>query len=147
MPVYDRFMAARSESMPAGYLIPGKMTQVVALLRRHGIGVDHTTRPWRARVLIFTPDSVHSDSLFEGHKPVQVQGRWASESIDTLIPAGDFLVRTDQALGPLAAYLLEPASEDGVVTWNLLDRDLRVGLPYPIVRIESPPLVPLTAIP
>jgi hypothetical protein len=147
MPVYDRFVAGRNESMPAGYLIPGKMTHVVALLRRHGIGVDHTSRPWRARIRIFTPDSVRSDSLFEGHKPVQVQGAWASESIDTLISAGDYLVKTDQALGRLAAYLLEPASEDGVVTWNLLDRDLRAGLPYPIVRIESPPLVPLTAVP
>jgi hypothetical protein len=43
-------------------------------------------------------------------------------------------VRTAQPHGVLAAYLLEPASEDGVVTWNLLDAGLAAGRPYPILR-------------
>jgi hypothetical protein len=43
-------------------------------------------------------------------------------------------VRTAQTLGLLAAYLLEPASEDGVVTWSLLDAGLSAGRPYPILR-------------
>ncbi len=46
-------------------------------------------------------------------------------------PAGSYLVRTDQPLGTLASYLLEPASEDGVVTWNLVDRLLTLRAPYP----------------
>jgi len=41
---------------------------------------------------------------------------------------------TMQPLGVLAAYLLEPASEDGVATWNLLDDALSAGRPYPILR-------------
>ena len=40
--------------------------------------------------------------------------------------------------GVLAAYLLEPASEDGLVTWNLLDRELQAHAEYPIVRVRSP---------
>jgi hypothetical protein len=35
--------------------------------------------------------------------------------------------------------LLEPASEDGVVTWNLLDRELAPATPYPIVRASPAP--------
>jgi hypothetical protein len=38
----------------------------------------------------------------------------------------------------LAAYLLEPASEDGLVTWNFFDRELQPQLEYPIVRVRSP---------
>jgi len=38
----------------------------------------------------------------------------------------------------LAAYLLEPASEDGVVTWNLVDARLAAGRPYPILRSRRP---------
>ena len=41
---------------------------------------------------------------------------------------------TAQPLGILAAYLLEPASEDGVVTWNLLDTELATGRAHPILR-------------
>jgi hypothetical protein len=44
------------------------------------------------------------------------------------------VVPTHQPLGVLAAYLLEPASEDGVVTWNLLDAELDAGRSYPILR-------------
>jgi hypothetical protein len=55
----------------------------------------------------------------------------------TVVP-GWFLVRTEQPLGLLAAYLLEPASEDGLATWNLLDRELQPHQTYPIVRVRAP---------
>ena len=70
--------------------------------------------------------------LFEGHRPVRLEGRWSEGKGSA--PAGWYLVRTGQPLGVLAAYLLEPASEDGVATWNLLDAGLAVGRPYPILR-------------
>jgi hypothetical protein len=47
-------------------------------------------------------------------------------------------VSTDQRLGVLAAYLLEPGSEDGFVAWNFLDRDLRRGGEAPILRVRRP---------
>ncbi|MHB8095905.1 MAG: hypothetical protein ACYDH0_13315, partial [Candidatus Aminicenantales bacterium] len=33
-------------------------------------------------------------------------------------------VRTAQPLGSLAAYLLEPESDDGLFVWNFFDRDV-----------------------
>jgi hypothetical protein len=82
-------------------------------------------------------DSLSVDSLFEGHRSARIQGQWRREPLDSAITAGWFRVSTDQPLGTLAAYLLEPASEDGVVTWNLLDRELKTGLPYPILRVRQ----------
>jgi hypothetical protein len=32
---------------------------------------------------------------------------------------------------------LEPESEDGFATWNLLDRDLRPGARFPVLRLLS----------
>jgi hypothetical protein len=52
-------------------------------------------------------------------------------------------VSTDQRLGVFAAYLLEPGSEDGYATWNLLDRDLRKGQEVPILRVSRAPGVSL----
>ena len=43
-----------------------------------------------------------------------------------------------EPLGLLAAYLLEPASEDGIVAWNLLDRELAPHATYPILRARAP---------
>ena len=87
------------------------------------------------------------DSLFEGHRSVQIEGRWRNEPLDSAITAGWFRVTTDQPLGTLAAYLLEPASEDGVVTWNLLDRELQPGQPYPILRTRQPLSGPTVLVP
>jgi hypothetical protein len=109
----------------------------VDLLRRQGIAVDVTTRPLRLPVRVFTVSALVVDSLFEGHSPVRAEGQWLSEPVDSNLAAGWHLVNTDQPLGTLAAYLLEPASEDGVVTWNLLDRELHAGSAYPILRVNA----------
>jgi len=147
MPVFDRFVAARREAMPAGYLIPPRLKDVVALLRRQAVMVEVVTQPWRTAVETFAVDTLAVGPLFEGHRTVQAEGHWTSESIDTTMVTGWYLVRTDQPLGTLAAYLLEPASEDGIVTWNLLDRELQPKAGYPLLRLRIAPRVPAIAVP
>ena len=39
-----------------------------------------------------------------------------------------------QPLARLAFYLLEPASDDGLVNWNFLDDQLKDAKTYPILR-------------
>jgi hypothetical protein len=146
MPVFDRFQAARKEAMPAAYLVPPRLRAVVDLLRRQGVRVDSLTAPWSAKAHAFMVDSLSAGDLFEGHRTVQAEGRWSGEPIDTALGAGWYLVPTNHRLGVFAAYLLEPASEDGMVTWNFLDRELRPGTVYPILRVSSPPRLPATTV-
>jgi zinc carboxypeptidase len=147
MPVFDRFVAARKEVRPAGYLIPARLREVVDLLRRQGILVDQLTAASKAIAQVFTLDSLTVSALFEGHRTVAAEGHWTNQAVDTTLGAGWYRVATDQALGTLAAYLLEPSSEDGVVTWNLLDRELQVGTAYPVLRIRSSLHAPAVAVP
>ncbi|HJR15214.1 MAG TPA: M14 family metallopeptidase [Gemmatimonadales bacterium] len=147
MPVFDRFQPARKEPLFEGYIIPPRLRTVVDLLRRQAIAIDSVREPWKVAVQRFTVDTLIVGSLFEGHRTVQVEGRWDSQFSDTLVGRGWYLVRTRQALGVLAAYLLEPESEDGVVTWNLVDRDIQAGRSYPILRVRSVPGVAAVAIP
>jgi hypothetical protein len=137
MPVFDRFRAARKEARTGGFLIPQGLKNVVDLLRRQGIAIDVTTRPLRLPVQVFTVTALVTDSVFEGHRPVRAEGAWLPQPVDSTLAAGWHLVNTDQPLGTLATYLLEPASEDGVVTWNLLDRELHAGSAYPILRVNA----------
>jgi hypothetical protein len=147
MPVFDRFAAARKERIPPAYLIPPRLSDVVSLVRRQGILIDILTRPEKAAVEAFTVESLSVDSLFEGHRTVGLQGQWSSQAMDTTLGAGWYSVKTNQPLGTLAAYLLEPASEDGVVTWNLLDRELQIGGVYPIHRLRGSWRSPSLAVP
>ena len=137
MPVFGSFQALRKEALPAAYLVPPRLRNIVELLRAQNIAVDSLTDETGLAVHEFEVDSVTVGPLFEGHRTVLAEGRWSSRSSDTLAGPGWYLVRTRQPLGALAAYLLEPASEDGVVTWNLLDRELQPHTPYPILRTFS----------
>lgn len=145
MPVYDRFTAARREAMPAGYLVPPAFPEVAALLRGHGIVVERLTAPWRGAMEAFRVDSlVPGRGPFEGHRAIRVEGAW--RGLDGEVPAGWLWVPTDQPRGLLAAWLLEPASEDGVATWNLLDRGLRPRADAPIRRVRTVPVAAREAV-
>jgi hypothetical protein len=51
------------------------------------------------------------------------------------LPAGTAIVHTNQPLGTLAVYLLEPESEDGLLTWNFFDEWAKAGAVFPVVRV------------
>ncbi|MGH7508881.1 MAG: M14 family metallopeptidase [Gemmatimonadales bacterium] len=147
MPVFDRFVAARKEALLEGYLIPSRLEPVAELLRRHGVAVSVLTAGWGGPAESFMVDTLAAGPLFEGHRTVQVEGRWSIQRSDTSAGPGWYYVSTRQPLGVLAAYLLEPASDDGVVTWNLLDLELRARASYPILRVRDRPPVSMVAIP
>jgi hypothetical protein len=71
--------------------------------------------------------------MFQGHHETTVTGRFDQGVFD--IPAGSLIVRTDQPLGRLVFYLLEPESNDSLATWNLLDGDLAVGKVHPVLKV------------
>jgi hypothetical protein len=138
MPVFDRFAPVRREARPWAYVLPPSLAEVATLLRRQGIAVERMPDAWSGPAEQFEVDSVVAEPyLFEGHRTVRVEGAWGAATRFEA-PAGGFLVRTDQPLGTFASYLLEPASEDGVVTWNFLDRVLSTRHPFPIVRVRAP---------
>ena len=137
MPVYDRFAGARREARPAAYLFPSHLSEAAALLRRHGIEVRRLGETWRGPVERFAIDSVVAGAPFEGHRPLRQEGHWLPESAGEAGP-GWFAVGTDQRLGLLAGYLLEPASEDGVATWNFLTPEPAAGAHSPIIRSRGP---------
>lgn len=133
MPVFDRFVATRSEAIPAAYLIPPDWPEVIDLLRRHGIAVEQLTAPWTGKIEAFRIDGLRTARRrFEGHRAASAEGRWVDH--EGSAAPGWFRVSTDQPRGVLAAYLLEPASEDGLLTWNLFDRRLEEGAEAPILR-------------
>lgn len=146
MPVVDRFVATRTEPIPAGYLLDAQWTDVVERLRRQGVVVERLAAEAELPVGRFLVDSITVLRPFEGHRPVRVDGGWTPPAPQR-VPAGSFLVPTDQRLGMLAAFLLEPASEDGYTTWNFFDRGLRARAAHPVTRVPRLPTVPRTLVP
>jgi len=68
----------------------------------------------------FAVDSTTRDTAaFQGHRQAHVFGHWSPSAEPVQGPC--YEVSTHQRLGVLAVYLLEPESDDGLVTWNVVE--------------------------
>jgi hypothetical protein len=137
MPVYDRFAPTLGRQLPFAYALGPEHDAALRLLRLHGVVVERLDGEMATQVERFTVDSVvRAPRTFQRHREVRLEGRWARET--RTLPAGTVVVRTGQPLSILAAYLLEPESDDGLTTWNLFDAMLRPGGVHPVMRVAAP---------
>lgn len=135
--VHDRFVPTLEVEAPAAYAIDATDRDIVHALWLHGVVVERLQEPTRVDVSVFGIDSVsRARRVFQGHYESRVWGRWRTER--RTLPTGALVVPVSQALGALAMYLLEPESDDGLVTWNTIDDELRRGADFPVVRIDAP---------
>ncbi|MFA6455361.1 MAG: M14 family metallopeptidase [Bacteroidota bacterium] len=126
--------AVKNAKVPVRYIIPDSLTAVVQLLREHGIQVDTIKEPQQIAVQRFAiRGNKQSEREFQKHKMRSLEGSF--ESIELPVAAGSFVVQLDQPLSRLAFALLEPESDDGVVAWNLVDKNLGEGKYYPILKV------------
>jgi hypothetical protein len=133
---YGTFVATRSVTAPRAYLFPPEagLRVVSDKLRAHGVSVEELVSPLETEVERFTIEQVKpTGQPFQGHRLVRASGQTRTETLT--FPAGTIVVRTAQPLGRLAAYLLEPESDDGFVTWNFLDSYVAPGKTYPISKL------------
>jgi hypothetical protein len=138
MPDYGVFAATSTRRVPRAYLIlataSGVHHQVAGLLKGHGVQIDELRAPVTLKIERFVINEVHrAERSFQGHRETAVTGRF--EETTVAAPAGALVVRTDQPLGALVFYLLEPESDDGVTTWNVVDAALMPGAAHPVLKI------------
>ena len=130
---FGNFAATRSVAAPRAYLFKYEQ-KIVEKLLQHGITVEELTADFTTDADTFTIESFEKAKRpFQGHLEVKMTGKYSTAK--QTFPAGTILVRTAQPLGRLACYLLEPESEDGLVTWNFFDSYLEAGKTFPVVKL------------
>jgi hypothetical protein len=137
---YAYFAPTRTVPMARIYVLPtdAAFQPIVDKIRQHGITVEELTSPLTTEVSSFVVEAVtKSPKPFQGHNEVKLKGRYVTEK--ATLPAGTRIVRLAQPLGLLAAYLLEPESDDGLTDWNFMDPWLEVGKPAPVRKIMRMP--------
>jgi Zinc carboxypeptidase len=127
------FESTESERVPSAYYVPSSLTSALERLRAHGIRIERLDQPLTVSVEEFRiASSQAAAQTFEKHQERTVTGRY--ESVERTIPAGAYRIPMNQPLARLAFYLLEPRSNDGLLTWNFLDDALKASTTYPVVR-------------
>jgi hypothetical protein len=129
------FESTESERVPAAYLVPSDLKAAIALLTAHGLTLERLAQPSTVAVEEFQiATSETTAEAFENHRERTVTGKYAALTRE--IPAGWYRVPMTQRLARLAFYLLEPRSNDGLVTWNVLDEAIK-DAKYPILRTRD----------
>jgi Zinc carboxypeptidase len=140
MKEYVTFAPTRTLAMPKGWIIPKALAESPRLakalehLRWHGITIQEVSDESRVPVERFTiAEITKAPRPFQGHQEARLKG--AFDNIQLTVDAGSLFVPATQALSRLAFYLIEPESDDGLVTWNVIDEGLAAGQTYPIYRV------------
>jgi hypothetical protein len=150
LPIYDWFVPVLEQQLPYAWIIPAAQSALLEHLRRHGLFIEQPGVAGAVRGQRFLIDSVvRQAQAFQGHQETRLEGRW--ETVDSIgFDPADYIVRA-QPMGILALYLLEPQSDDGLVTWNFMDQWLPApgaasGARYPIVRVVDRIAAPLRTV-
>jgi hypothetical protein len=123
IPYFIDFFPVRNVKFPYAYLMKINDQDVVDLLKIQGIRLEKMTVASELEIERFEISALGGSSrLNQGHYTNTVKGSFIREIIG--FPTGTLVIRTSQPLANLAAYLLEPQSDDGLLTWNFFDRYL-----------------------
>jgi Zinc carboxypeptidase len=142
IPYYSDWTGKKSVRFPFAYVLGVPDSEVLAKLRQHGLLVEKLSEETPLEVEAFRVTELKAEErAYQGHHLNRVKGDYAVET--KMFPAGTFIIPTAQPLGGLAAYLLEPESDDGLLVWNFFDRYLvpqwsRELQTYPVYKLMNP---------
>jgi len=139
VPYIADYIPTKSIVTPFAYLLEIQDKRVLKNLERHGIEMEELSTDMSLEVEVFKIENLTPDQrLNQGHYTNKIEGKFVTEEKE--FSKGTLLVRTDQKLGNLASYLLEPQSDDGLFKWNYFDKYLapqwgRGYYDYPVYRV------------
>ncbi len=116
------------------------MASVADRLEAHGIRYTRTTRevPFSGERFRIASNTM-TEQVFEGaHKARTLTGAW--EATEETLPVGSLVIPMDQPLARLTFLLFDPRSDDGFMSWNILDPVLSLSPApshYPVLRSMS----------
>jgi hypothetical protein len=123
VPYFIDYYPTKNVRFPFAYLLTISDPQLIGHLKTHGIRVERLVQDCQLDVEKFViSDLKGASKLNQGHYTNSIAGKTVTGKVN--FPAGTLVVRSAQPLANLAAYLLEPLSNDGFVVWNFLDRYL-----------------------
>ena len=137
---YGVFEQTRTVAMPRGWLIPRAHVATSAYsaaldrVRMHGVRVQRVAATSEIAVQRFVIEGyTRAPKPFQNRYEARLTGKHEAAKLSA--EEGSLFIPANQPLARLAFYLLEPESDDGLVTWNLIEAGLSAGATYPIYRV------------
>ena len=124
VPIWLKYDITKTTTRPLGYLLPPGMANVLPILLDHDIAVYRFMAPTTMDAEVYYATKVRQDSYFQGHylKSVEVEKR--PEKVE--VAAGWYWIPTAQSRANLISYMMEPETDDNLITWGYADHILEV---------------------
>jgi hypothetical protein len=141
IPYFIDYFPTKSVKFPFAYLLTVNDPDIIDLLKTHGVKIEKLAENSVLDVFRFDISDLNGASrLNQGHHTNTITGNFVKETKE--FPEGTIVIRTAQPLANVAVYLLEPQSNDGLVTWNFFDRYLvpqwGIGYnSYPVYKVMN----------
>lgn len=117
---YGEFKDTVQSTLPRGYIIPASQSLIAEQLMRQGVKVVQLEKDETVKGDVFIVEKyTRAARKFEGHYMASAEGKF--EPVSRTFQKGDYKVDMAQPLSNLVFYMLEPQSDDGLLTWNFFD--------------------------
>jgi hypothetical protein len=124
VPVYLKWEPTRTTTRPVGYVMPPSMAAVVPILQDHDIAVYKFRTATTIAAEVYSATRVNSNEYFQGHYLKSVEVKKDAQQLE--VSAGWYWVPTAQSRAQLISYLMEPETDDNLITWGWADHVLQV---------------------
>ncbi len=122
--VYTQFNPTQTATRPWGYLLPPELAIVLPLLLDHEISIKRLSDPIEVDVESYTAKEMSHDQYYQGHYIKRLKTEKQTQTIK--LPAGSFFIPSGQQKSNFICYILEPDTNDNLITWGYLDNFLSV---------------------
>ncbi|MCP4712433.1 MAG: DUF2817 domain-containing protein [Planctomycetes bacterium] len=112
----------KTRPRPYAYILEPRAYKAAALLKLQNIMVEVLQEETEIDVEAYVATGIRRSNLND-HPAAVTTLTLEDETVKSTqaFPKGSYIIRTGQPLGRLAAYLLEPETDDNVITWNRMD--------------------------
>lgn len=139
LPYFTKAVPVKSVQLPQAYILLPQHPNIVKILKSHGIILEKIRSGFQTTVEEIVIDNLKpSDRIYQGHIRLECQTHTRQQSRS--IPAQAYLISLKQPLARLIPILLEPESQDSLISWGFFNREIvsqwrNQPRPYPVYRI------------
>lgn len=122
--IYTKFTPTKTAARPWGYLLPPELAVVLPLLFDHEITVKRLTDALEVEVEAYTATEMSHNQYYQGHYLKRLKTEKQTKTVT--LPLGSFFIPAGQHKSNFICYILEPETDDNLITWGYLDNYLSV---------------------
>jgi hypothetical protein len=121
VPRYDHIETTLAVERPIAYLVPPQWTEVIDVLRAHGLVLKRLAAPLTTPVAGYRLSEPRWQEIpFEGRHPVTFKSE-SLPAVSRTFPAGTVVVPLQQRDSAVAVNLLDPQGPDSLAAWGFFD--------------------------